>query len=412
MTALRDALAQHARLQSTTTWETLSRTVSPALAKYSGTGRMDLLVAVDTPLREHVPVLSALIRDNGQRSLPYLSRVLSELGVPHASSSVHIRRWAAVETDRAFAAYGVPSRAMPPRLSLLPTQPVTNRPTTAIREATPSRSLGLTQLQRPSARQRIPQQHALRAASEASTVRYLRALVAALEDLLPTLGKGSRKRARKALTGPKAWLARHDGAPLPKAQRAVGTGRPAASYLRPVEAALQAARQSIRDTERLREKQQTERKAEAEQAQRTAIVASTKEAAEGIVTAPADDAVARLRRQLSGVAAAGGTVMTEDLDTDATRSVVVYLLGLVDRRVTTDVAMLSALVTGRDGGPAPFFRALLRAAGLAVPQTDQALLMVWTREQQRAHAAYATTPRPLPPRLVPQAAALNRGTGG
>ncbi|MDQ0846485.1 hypothetical protein [Streptomyces sp. V1I6] len=217
VTALRDALAQRARLQSTTTWETLVRTVSPALAKYSDTGRMDLLVAVDTPLREHVPILSALIRDHGQRPLPYLSRVLSELGVPHASSSVPIRRWAVVETDRAFAAYGVPSRAMPPRLSLLPTQPVTNRPTTAIRKTTSSRSLGLTQLQRPSARQQIPQRHRpVRTAPDTSTVRRLRSLVATLEGLLPTLGKAARKKARKALVSPQDWLAVHDGAVPPQ----------------------------------------------------------------------------------------------------------------------------------------------------------------------------------------------------
>lgn len=73
VTAVRDALAQHARLQSTTTWDTLARTVSPALKEYSDTGRRDLLVAVDTPLREHAPVLSALIRDGGE-PLPNLFR--------------------------------------------------------------------------------------------------------------------------------------------------------------------------------------------------------------------------------------------------------------------------------------------------------------------------------------------------
>jgi hypothetical protein len=375
---------------------------------------MDLLVAVDTPLREHVPVLSALIRDSGQRPLPYLSRLLSELGVPHASSSVHIRRWAAVETDRAFAAYGVPSRAMPPRLSLLPTQPVTHRPTQSIRRATPSRSLGLTELQRPSARQQVLQRHhGVRTAPDTPTVRRLRSLVATLEGLLPTLGKGARKKARKALVSPQDWLAVHDGAVPPKWQGAAITGRTAASYVRPVEQALEAAQEAIRQAERDRERQAAKLKAKAQaERARPVEVVYAKPPADGRATAPADDAVARLRRQLSRVAAAGGTVMTENLDTGAPRADAGHLLGLVDRRVTTDVAMLSALVTGRDGGPAPFFRALLRAAGLAVPQTDLALLMVWKREQQRAHAAYATPPRPLPPRLVPQAAALNEGTGG
>jgi hypothetical protein len=48
--------------------------------------------------------------------------------------------------------------------------------------------------------------------------------------------------------------------------------------------------------------------------------------------------------------------MTENLDTGASGAADArHLLGLVDRRVTTDVAMLSALVTDRDGGPPTFF---------------------------------------------------------
>jgi hypothetical protein len=105
--------------------------------------------------------------------------------------------------------------------------------------------------------------------------------------------------------------------------------------------------------------------------------------------------------------------MTENLDTGASGAADArHLLGLVDRRVTTDVAMLSALVTDRDGGPPTFFRALLTAAGLAVPQTDVALLMVWKREQQRAHAAYAAPPRPLPPRLAGQPEEAAGGVAG
>ncbi|MFE4748758.1 hypothetical protein ACFRIB_00430 [Streptomyces mirabilis] len=62
--------------------------------------------------------------------------------------------------------------------------------------------------------------------------------------------------------------------------------------------------------------------------------------------------------------------------------------------------MLSAVVVGKKDGPVPFFRDILKAAGLAVPQTDEAPLKIWRREQERAHAAYANPPRPLPPRLV------------
>ncbi len=65
--------------------------------------------------------------------------------------------------------------------------------------------------------------------------------------------------------------------------------------------------------------------------------------------------------------------------------------------------MLSAVVVGKKGSPVPFFRDILKAAGLSVPQTDEALLKIWHREQERAHAAHANPPRPLPPRLVPPA---------
>lgn len=44
-----------------------------------------------------------------------------------------------------------------------------------------------------------------------------------------------------------------------------------------------------------------------------------------------------------------------------------------------------------------------RELGFAVRQTDEALLRVWRRAQERAHAAYGNPPRPLPPRCVPVA---------
>lgn len=59
--------------------------------------------------------------------VPYLARVLSRLGVLCAGVSPRIRRWAAVETERAFAAYAIPPCAMPPRLSLTPTQSVADQ---------------------------------------------------------------------------------------------------------------------------------------------------------------------------------------------------------------------------------------------------------------------------------------------
>lgn len=127
LAAVRDTLARHARLQRTLTWEELARTVGPELADYSTAERQTLLVEVDSPLREQVPVLSALLRENG-KPLPYLSQVLPRIGVLYSSISTRIAEWAVVETERAFAAYAVPSRAVQPRLSLAPTQPVVRRP--------------------------------------------------------------------------------------------------------------------------------------------------------------------------------------------------------------------------------------------------------------------------------------------
>ncbi|GIH50616.1 hypothetical protein SAMN05421833_12815 [Microbispora rosea] len=65
--------------------------------------------------------------------------------------------------------------------------------------------------------------------------------------------------------------------------------------------------------------------------------------------------------------------------------------------------MLSALVTMPDGLMDPRFRTVIEALGFQAPQTEQALHTVWQREVQRAHAFYATVPRPMPPRLVPRA---------
>ncbi|MFH9980204.1 hypothetical protein ACH4ND_13300 [Streptomyces sp. NPDC017179] len=402
VTAVRDALAQHARLQTTTTWGALIRTVSPALANYSDTGRRDLLVAVDTPLREHVPVLSALIRDSKGQPLPYLFRVLSDLGVPNAASSTLIGNWATVETERAFAAYGAPPRAMPPRLSLVPPQSVVHRPVSAVKGQAKSRSLGLTQVQGLGARQKMTQRHnAARTTPDTSMVRRLRSLMAALEDLLPTLSKGARRRARNPLGLAQNWLAVHGSPVSPIRQPATVVDRMVRHHIRSVEQALEAARESVREAKRNQERQEAKRQAQAERAQRAAEAAHTKQPAADPATSSEGEAVALLRKQLGEVAAGGGTVTLGSLDIRADGTGARRLLGLVDRGITPDAPMLSALVTGTDGGPVPFFRAVLRTVGLAVPQTDQALLMVWKREQERAYAAHASPSRPLPPRLVP-----------
>jgi hypothetical protein len=391
--AVRDALAQHARLRTTTTWETLARTISPALARYSDTGRRDLLVVVDSPLRENVPVLSALVRDRGE-PLPYLFRVLSELGVPHAAVSHRIKRWAAVETERAFAAYGVPARAMPPRLSLEPERPTVRQPAALgkspriagaqrrvdVREAAAHRGTG-------------PAPH------DSPRVRRLRTLVTELEDMLPTLGKGSRKRARKALGAARTWLAAHDGAALTPSQHAIVARKTAGHFVVTVEGALETARESAGAAKR----NEAKLRAREERLRRAADLASRTRRAGSSPYAAAEDPVGRLTRQLVDVASRRGTVTLGDLGIDFGTLDVRQVLGAVDREPSPDTPLLSALVTGNTGGPVPFFRDVLRTAGLAVPQTDEALLKIWRREQERAYATYGNPPRPLPPRLVPTA---------
>ncbi len=113
----------------------------------------------------------------------------------------------------------------------------------------------------------------------------------------------------------------------------------------------------------------------------------------------------RLANELIRTASQGKTIPLLDLpggrtlpDMELSRE-----LTAVDSNVSPDVPLLSALVTGQDGGPVPFFRQILKDLGLAVPHSDEVLVMIWRREQARAHAAYASPPRPLPPRLVPVA---------
>lgn len=49
---------------------------------------------------------------------------------------------------------------------------------------------------------------------------------------------------------------------------------------------------------------------------------------------------------------------------------------VIGRKVTPDAPSLSASVLGPGDGPVPFFRDIVKAAGLAVPRTDEALLKI------------------------------------
>ncbi|MGW0981106.1 hypothetical protein ACWD33_09770 [Streptomyces xiamenensis] len=63
--------------------------------------------------------------------------------------------------------------------------------------------------------------------------------------------------------------------------------------------------------------------------------------------------------------------------------------------------LLCALVTTESGEPPSCFRDILTDLGFERPHTDRGLLLVWRREQERAHAAHASPLRPMLRRLVP-----------
>ncbi|MEU8506456.1 hypothetical protein AB0C40_17370 [Streptomyces brevispora] len=124
-----------------------------------------------------------------------------------------------------------------------------------------------------------------------------------------------------------------------------------------------------------------------------------------------------LQRTLVLVAQRGGTVTWEQLveGVAAESSATVdrgQTLAALERGIASGDPLLSALVTMPDGSPVPYARDILRAVGLAVPDTDKAVGIIWKSEQQRAHAAYALPRRPVSPRLVPMVRGSVRGQGG
>ncbi|WP_424922714.1 hypothetical protein, partial [Streptomyces sp. wa53] len=80
---------------------------------------------------------------------------------------------------------------------------------------------------------------------------------------------------------------------------------------------------------------------------------------------------------LIGVAALGETISALHLDGGVRRPDLQQRMESLDSQLPHDVPVLSALVLGTDGGPVPFFRAVLGAAGLSVPSTDEELRRVW-----------------------------------
>ncbi|MFJ7259069.1 hypothetical protein ACIQV2_02680 [Streptomyces globosus] len=387
VSSIRQALSHTARSRATTTWEELTRRIGQELSALSERERIALLVDVDTPLWPNVPVLSALIQHQGS-PLPYLDEVLARLGLPNAKGSSRIPQWAQVEIRRAHDAYGKPSQAMRPRLSLSPPPPPT--PETRSVQVKPAR------MAPPPSRPK----HQTPAWVTKRTDAQISHLISEIRGLCRKLSKPTRKRANKAILGAEVWLGK---VPVGRAAKRITASQQTRDHhVRSLEGVLKAARADITATEYL------ERPKQKKQQARVAAEASKSVPPlhpPAVPRAPRESLEKRLTRQLVLTASRGHTIHLLDLEGGRTvpDETLRRLLTAIDRPASPEVPLLSSLVTTPDGGPVLFFRQILEDIGLAVPQTDGALLAIWRREQQRAHAAHANPPGEFLPRLVPPA---------
>ncbi|MFD8480500.1 hypothetical protein [Kitasatospora sp. NPDC059673] len=382
--ALREALHLHARWGTRPIWNRLMQTVGTDLSDRSEEELRTVLAAVDQVFHHDDPVLSALIKTDTGEPLSCLQQVLEDLGIGRPSSKAQLKRWCQREADRAFAMYGVPARIMPPALPL----------DAAIPEVTAFLDAPLfSRRRRPFTRTRAAgtTPHTDRTASDRSRLEELvaegRALVRA------AAGKAARKRltsevrtARRYLEGVRQTKLDKRGSQLPRRLRR-----------------LIADLEAIIKTERGNQAPSSKPAQSAKKPTTTAPPART-------TTSPAAASLQpdRLQDQLTAVARKGGTVgwlllegtARNTSDTERRR-----LLVAVERQAgQADSPLLSALVTAA-GGPPPNFRGILEDLGFAVPTSDEVLLRIWQREQERAHSACATPPRAVPARLVPRASA-------
>ncbi|WAL96918.1 competence protein CoiA family protein [Streptomyces sp. Je 1-369] len=384
--ALRDALELDARWAIKPTWNRLGQMIGVDFGPYSDVDLVGLLTEVDAPFPQKDPVLSALIRTDTGEPLPYLTGIIDGLGLGRPSSGPHLKRWAQREADRAFAKYGIPARAMPPTLPLdaavpevltpLPHSPqrggtARNRRAVAHDGQTPAPWKRLQRL--------ITEGQELlggtRGKSGTRLKRELRIARRLLEDTrriqLSNLGLRALRETNSLL-----------GAAIAGARKAPRQNRKASGEGTGPNPSFEASKP---------DRQQPD--AQPPKAKRTAVPLSGQD----------------LRQRLIAVAQAGSTthwlLLTGGKSTP--QEARLTLLLQVEDHSESDAPLLSALVVAPDGGPVPYFREILKGVGLAVPQSDEALLRIWRREQERAHAAYAVPPRPVPPRLVPRKAAAD-----
>ncbi|QHC26248.1 competence protein CoiA family protein [Streptomyces sp. GS7] len=384
--ALRDALELDARWAIKPTWERLGQMIGVDFSRYSDADLVGLLTEVDTPFSQDDPVLSALIRTNASEPLPYLVRVLDGLGLGRPSSAPHLKRWAQREADRAFAKYGIPARTMPPTLPLdaaVPEVPVV-LPHSPRRGATARNRRSVTQHdQTPTAWKRLQRlitegQELLGGTRGKSAARLKRELRTARRLLEGTRRTRLNSRGLNVLWETSALL-----------ETAIAGARKAAHQNQKTSGEGRGPSPSVEPSK----PDDQQRAARPSKVKRTAVPVSSQD----------------LRQRLISVAQAGSTTHWLLLagGKSTPQEVRLTLLSQAEDRSEGDAPLLSALVVAPDGGPVPYFREILKSVGLAVPQSNEALLKIWHREQERAHAAYADPPRPVPPRLVPRKAAAD-----
>ncbi|MEU4886341.1 MULTISPECIES: hypothetical protein [Streptomyces] len=338
------------------------------LAGMSEHDRIAFLAEVDSPLWESKPVLSALLCENGGL-LPCLPAVLAKLGVRGAdglsASSPALREWVARERERATAVYTKPPRAVPPRVELPVARPASTLTKKQQKEVAALRRRLQTRPEQPKPLMSSPEER-----------RMVRQALERLEEMIPRLTPGASvsKSARMATKRARLWLQyAMPGASIPREPTKKESQALATGYSR---------------------------------------VLATLVEAEAAAAAVQPDPLEEIKRLLVAVASRGRTLTSAELE--ATRAVHSRrqpdLLMELDRRATDDAPLLSSLVTDHTGAPLPYFRNILQAAGYEAPRTDEALTLVWRREQERAHAAHAVPPRPLPERLVPKAGAAAQST--
>ncbi|WP_344023587.1 hypothetical protein [Streptomyces luteireticuli] len=373
--AVRDALIRDAQLRARPTWETLARVADLGLDRLNDSDRRDLLIDVDRPLADDKPILSALVHSEGGGPLPYLASVLYALGLGRPESDAALKRWCAREIDRAHAAHGVPSRALPPRLPLqAPGEAWAPQRTAAVKNHQPTSS------------------------------ERLRTLIAHGERLLPD-AQGKRSRLKSAIKDAQKWLRLRNSLRVTRQERLNGGASPSANH---VEEALYRAIQAVERSQE--QKRQTYiRESEAPAAPTRATKAGPpspqQQRPTGVPVAPSE-----LRRLLTETAVRGETATWEQLiggeralTHDHPESIRWESLVNAEGQVTGDVPLLSSLVTDTGGGPVPYFRQILLALGFEVPETKQRLEEAWCREQVRCHAAHSTPRQAMPPSLLSKA---------